>query len=144
MAEFELDGDRYRSKPLPPKLQMRVLKRLARIAPALKTGAGVADKLKDGQRPNIDELADVLAPVITAFADMPDDDVEFIIDTALDHTMHSPKGDQRFYRVRDNGVVSNRLNAELQRSVMITYYVIRENFETLFSAVVPKTEAVAE
>ena len=83
MPDFIIDGVRYQSRALPPKTQLRVLKRLARIAPSLKDASGLAAKLKDSQRPSLDTLAETLAPVITAFADMPDDGVEFVIDTCM-------------------------------------------------------------
>jgi hypothetical protein len=145
MTDFKIAGDEYQTIQMPPKIQMRVLRRLARIAPALKGANGLTDQIKGGAKLNFEQMADLLAPVITAFADMSDDDVEFIIDTALDHARHRPTGDAgaggRWFKVRDNGSVMNRLNSELNRSLVITYYVLQDNFSTVFNSFNPAAEA---
>lgn len=139
MAEFTIAGDAYQTMRMKPKTQMRVLRRIARIAPALKGVTGLTDQFRSGERPSIEQVAELLAPVVTAFADMSDDDVEFIMDTALEHTRHRPGSGPaaaggRWYKVRENGTVMNQANEELNRSLVITYYVLEENFQLLFKA----------
>ena len=137
MPDFLLDGIRYQSRKLAPKTQLRVLKRLARIAPSLKDASGLAAKLKDGQRPSLDALAETLAPIITAFADMPDDDVEFVIDTCMQATeWKTPEGQWRPVQETD-GLIAHQANADLMRSLGITWNVLQDNFASMFSSVAP-------
>ena len=145
MADFEMNGASYRTRRFPPKMQMKILKRLARIAPALKDAGSVAAKLRSSTKPNpdgkpveppsFDQLADALTPVAMALADMPDDDVEFIIDNCLHVTDRKAPQAPKFTPIMQTfGVLMFQPDGELIPSLTIAFHVLQDNFASIFGA----------
>ena len=101
----------------------------------MKDAGGLAAQLKEGQRPSVDDIASTLAPIVTAFADLPDSDVEFVIDTCMQATeWQDPSVGSWFPVQRPDGTISHQDNQDLIRSLLITWNVLQENFASLFTA----------
>ena len=68
---------------------------------------------------------------------MPDDDVEFVIDTCMQATeWKTPEGQWRPVQETD-GLIAHQANADLMRSLGITWNVLQDNFASMFSSVAP-------
>lgn len=144
MAEFSIFGTKYRSVDLDSRDQIKVVKRLARIAPALKTLAGLAKGLKpvgDQAQPgdqaavpsvslSPEDLSTLVESLTTAVADMPDDDLFFVIDSCLKVTERfDGTGWPRV--MTQSGVPMFPL--KMTETLAVTFYVLQANLGQLSS-----------
>lgn len=106
--EFEVDGKRYRSRPLGGKAQFHITRRLAPVLSSLKDligGGGEAlAALKSGSAQTV-AMIEASTPFLEAIAKMSDADVDYIIDRCLEVT----------WRLDDRGGAQSMWNVAARR-----------------------------
>jgi len=80
MTEFQVNGRQYRADRMNAMTQFHVVRRLARILPAMKGLAAVLPSMKHG---DLDTMAEALAPVVEAISSMSDEDSEYVLGSCL-------------------------------------------------------------
>jgi hypothetical protein len=80
MAEFEVDGVKYRSRKLNAFEQIHVFRKLA---PILGSASSMIEALRPHDGATLDIDMGALMPLIDAIAGMPEDDVNFVLKKCL-------------------------------------------------------------
>src|SRR5712671_1641786 len=88
MADFQINGTNYKSRKMDAMAQLKVLKRIAPAAVALKPLFGKDLKPNgqtNGQLAEQKELTnlDIIGPIAEAIAILPDDDMDYVIDQCM-------------------------------------------------------------
>ncbi len=89
IAEFEINGKKYRARPLNARAQFHIVRRLAPVLSSLKDMFAVAT-LAPEARENDDQasaLFEASGPFLEAINKMSDEDTDYIIDRCLEVTM---------------------------------------------------------
>ena len=123
MATFEINGTDYASKPMDAFVLIKIMKRLSRIAPALKAMA-------EG---GVDALGEIeMYPIFNAVADMPDDDLDYIINACCSVTDRRAAKGVGWLGVIQNGIYQDKNDKEPTVLLLIAWNVLRENFVSFF------------
>lgn len=137
--EVEVGGYTYRLRPLMPMQQLHVVRRLAPVLVSLGVTVGA-----DG-KPIMGNPFEMLTPAADVLAAMPDETVEYLINTCL--AAVDRKTTNGYARVIVNN--ANMFNAEMDIGVMfqLTWEVGKANlsgFMRTLQSLVPKKEGEGE
>lgn len=113
MAEVEVGGHTYRLGKLDARKQLHVFRRLS---PLIASAGGIASLVAarasmvrpEGEGPSLEQMgaiAGMIGPVLNVLASLPDDEVDYVIDTCLQVVSRKNEGDTGWSPVCPQGVL---------------------------------------
>ena len=143
MAEFEISGTRYASRPMDASVQLKVMKRLARLAPALQAMIPILKSKTEpdaegGDDPAPQALGEMdLDPLFKAFSEMPDADFDYVVHSCCFATTRQVTVGRGWVPVMQLGprgpMFQDQNDENPSTMLLITWNVLRENFDKFFA-----------
>jgi len=142
MNEFPVGENQYKPRQMLPKTQLHVVRRmtpfivgmLGQLPKAAITAALSEDKKTvdlDKIISTIDPMA-MITPILENMATMPDKDVDFIIDTCMEHCDRAIGNGAGWSALKKPGQPMQFMDIELIPMLQITWNVIQQNVGNFF------------
>lgn len=125
MTEFEISGQTYRAGRLDAFAQLHVARRLLPVV----GGFGGVEQMKTGGAAG---LMGQLGPGLDAFAKLPNDDVDFVINTCLGVVQRQVAGDRGWQKITAGGGLAMFEDIDLIVMLQLVWKVLEAHLEGLF------------
>ena len=128
MSEFEINGVKYSSRPIPAKTQLHLVRK---ITPLLNASPAVVDYVRSEDR-SVQGAVEAVSPLANILATLPTADFDFVVDTCLSYTQTFKNGAWGpVWNVAANAPQFSDISAASM--IQITAHVLWENLQSFLS-----------